>query len=115
MDPLAIDARMLIQLAAVLASLSGAWMLVRTQVRGLIKSRDEIKENLNEIYNKLDKVESAEAVKSTQIKTIAAILSPDNLEKRNREMGTIISGLDRINKRLDRVEHMHNTTHPPLP
>ena len=112
MDPLAIDARMLIQMGAVLASLSGAWVLVRTQVRGLIKSRDEMKENLNEIYNKLDKVESAEAVKSTQIKTIAAILSPDNLEKRNREMGSIISELARINKRLDRVDTMHNGTHP---
>ena len=112
MDPLAIDARMLIQMAAVLASLSGAWVLVRTQVRGLIKSRDEMKENLNEIYNKLDKVESAEAVKSTQIKTIASILSPDNLEKRNREMGSIVSELARINKRLDRVDTMHNGTHP---
>ncbi len=112
MDPLAIDARMLIQMGAVLASLSGAWVLVRTQVRGLIKSRDEMKENLNEIYNKLDKVESAEAVKSTQIKTIASILSPDNLEKRNREMGSIVSELARINKRLDRVDTMHNGTHP---
>ena len=112
MDPLAIDARMLIQMGAVLASLSGAWVLVRTQVRGLIKSRDEMKENLNEIYNKLDKVESAEAVKATQITTIAAILSPDNLEKRNREMGSIISELARINKRLDRVDTMHNGTHP---
>ena len=112
MDPLAIDARMLIQMGAVLASLSGAWVLVRTQVRGLIKSRDEMKENLNEIYNKLDKVEAAEAVKSTQIKTIASILSPDNLEKRNREMGSIVSELARINKRLDRVDTMHNGTHP---
>ena len=112
MDPLAIDARMLIQMGAVLASLSGAWVLVRTQVRGLIKSRDEMKENLNEIYNKLDKVESAEAVKSTQIKTIASILSADNLEKRNREMGSIVSELARINKRLDRVDTMHNGTHP---
>ena len=112
MDPLAIDARMLIQMGAVLASLSGAYVLVRTQVRGLLKSRDEIKDSLNEIYNKLDKVESAEAVKSTQIKTIAAILSPDNLEKRNREMGSIISELARINKRLDRVDTMHNGTHP---
>ena len=112
MDPLTIDTRMLVQMGAVLASLSGAWMLVRTQVRGLLKSRDEIKENLAEIYNKLDKVESAEAVKSTQIKTIASILSPDNLEKRNREMGSIVSELARINKRLDRVDTMHNGTHP---
>ena len=112
MDPLTIDTRMLVQMGAVLASLSGAWMLVRTQVRGLLKSRDEIKENLAEIYNKLDKVESAEAVKSNQIKTISQFLSPDNLEKRNREMGSISSELARINKRLDRVERMHNGTHP---
>tara|TARA_B100001146_G_C16127281_1_gene410756 strand:+ start:116 stop:460 length:345 start_codon:yes stop_codon:yes gene_type:complete len=112
MDPLAIDARMLIQMGAVLASLSGAYVLVRTQVRGLLKSRDEMKENFNEIYNKLDKVESAEAVKSNQLKTISKILSPDNLEKRNREMGGITSELARINKRLDLVEHMHNSTHP---
>ena len=87
MEPIALDARMLIQLAAVLASLSGAWMLVRTQVKNLLKSRDEMKQNIQEIYNKLDKVEAGDAVKSSQIKVLAHILSPDNLERRNRELG----------------------------
>ena len=89
MDPLAIDARMLIQMGSVLAALSGAWMLVRTQVRGLLKSRDEMKHTIAEIYSILDKVQAGEAVKTNQLKTISKILSPDNLERRHTTSSTV--------------------------
>ena len=112
MEPIALDARMLIQLAAVLASLSGAWMLVRTQVKNLLKSRDEMKQNIQEIYNKLDKVEAGDAVKSSQIKVLSHILSPDNLEKRNRELGRLITEIEDVKIRVTSVERMHNGKHP---
>jgi len=112
MEPIALDARMLIQLAAVLASLSGAWMLVRTQVKNLLKSRDEMKQNIQEIYNKLDKVEAGDAVKSSQIKVLAHILSPDNLERRNRELGRLITEIEDVKVRVTSVERMHNGKHP---
>tara|TARA_R100001369_G_scaffold25630_1_gene46633 strand:+ start:13318 stop:13662 length:345 start_codon:yes stop_codon:yes gene_type:complete len=114
MEPIALDSRMLLQLAAVLASLSGAWMLVRTQVKNLIKSRDDMKQNIQEIYSKLDIVEAGDAVKSTQISVLSNILSPDNLERRNRELGGLISELEDIKSRLKTVEHMHNGKHPNL-
>jgi len=112
MEPLALDSRMLLQLGAVLASLSGAWMLVRTQVRNLLKSRDEMKENIQEIYNKLDTVEAGDAVKSSQIKVLSHILSPDNLERRHRELGKILTELEDIKARMSAVERMHNGKHP---
>jgi len=112
MEPIALDARMLIQLAAVLASLSGAWMLVRTQVKNLLKSRDEMKQNIQEIYNKLDKVEAGDAVKSSQIKVLAHILSTDNLERRNRELGRLITEIEDVKVRVTSVERMHNGKHP---
>ncbi len=112
MDPLAIDARMLIQMGSVLAALSGAWMLVRTQVRGLLKSRDEMKHTIAEIYTTLDKIQAGEAVKTNQLKTISKILSPDNLERRHRELGTLISDMNDLKHRMQSVERMHNGNHP---
>ena len=112
MEPIALDSRMLLQLAAVLASLSGAWMLVRTQVRNLIASREEMKKNIAEIYSILDKVQAGEAVKTNQLKTISKILSPDNLERQHRELGVILSGISDLKYRMQGVERMHNGTHP---
>ena len=112
MEPIALDSRMLLQLAAVLASLSGAWMLVRTQVRNLIASREEMKKNIAEIYTMLDKIQAGEAVKTNQLKTISKILSPDNLERRNRELGVILSDISDVKQRIEAVERMHNGDHP---
>ena len=113
MEPIALDSRMLLQLAAVLASLSGAWMLVRTQVRNLIANREEMKKNIAEIYTTLDQIQAGEAVKTNQLKTISKILSPDNLERQHRELGVILSGISDLKYRMQGVERMHNGTHPP--
>ena len=112
MEPIALDSRMLLQLAAVLASLSGAWMLVRTQVRNLIASREEMKKNIAEIYTMLDRIQAGEAVKTNQLKTISKILSPDNLERRNRELGILLSDISDLKHRVQSVEQMHNGDHP---
>ena len=112
MEPIALDSRMLLQLAAVLASLSGAWMLVRTQVRNLITSREEMKKNIAEIYTMLDRIQAGEAVKTNQLKTISKILSPDNLERRNRELGVLLSDISDLKHRMQSVEQMHNGDHP---
>ena len=112
MDPIPLDSRMLLQLAVVLASLSGAWMLVRTQVRNLIASREEMKKNIGEIYTSLDKIQAGEAVKVSQLKTISKILSPDNLERRHRELGILISDISDLKHRMEIVERMHNGEHP---
>ena len=112
MEPIALDSRMLLQLAAVLASLSGAWMLVRTQVRNLIASREEMKKNIAEIYTMLDRIQAGEAVKTNQLKTISKILSPDNLERRNRELGILLSDISDLKHRMQSVEQMHNGDHP---
>jgi len=112
MEPIALDSRMLLQLAAVLASLSGAWMLVRTQVRNLIASREEMKKNIAEIYSVLDLVQAGEAVKTNQLETISKILSPDNLERRNRELGVLLSDISDLKHRMQSVEQMHNGDHP---
>jgi len=72
-----------------------------------------MKKNIAEIYSILDKVQAGEAVKTNQLKTISKILSPDNLERRNRELGIILSDMNDLKYRMQGVERMHNGTHPP--
>ena len=112
MDPIALDGRMLLQLAAVLASLSGAWAVVRAQVRTLTKLQEEMKDEITDLYTSLDKVRASEAVKTSQIKVLGEILSPDNLDKRSRELGTILKQIDVLEGKVQDIERMHNGKHP---
>lgn len=114
MDPIALDGRMLLQLAAVLASLSGAWAVVRAQVRALTKLQQELKDDVTDIYTSLDRVRSSEAVKTSQIKVLGDILSPNNLEKRSRELGAILKQIDMLESKVQDIERMHNGKHPHL-
>ena len=41
-----------------------------------------------------------------------SILCPDNLERRNRELGIILSDMNDLKYRMQGVERMHNGNHP---
>ena len=73
------DAQFLFQVGAVVASLSGAWALVRAQVTALKTTQQEIKDQVDELNREQDKVENNVAVLRSQISVLTNILSPDNL------------------------------------
>ena len=84
------DAQFLFQVGAVVASLSGAWALVRAQVNTLKATQEEIKNHVDEVNRELDEAENNVAVLRQQIKVLSDILSPDNLADEHKRKGQVI-------------------------
>lgn len=106
------DAQFLFQVGAVVASLSGAWALVRAQVNTLKATQEEIKSAVDELNRELDTTENNVAVLRQQIKVLSDILSPDNLAKENSRRGEVQEQIKSLQKDVLTLQHMHNGRHP---
>ena len=106
--------RELVTLGTVLAGLAATWGVLKATIRSIIKQLDAMKENLTEIFTRIDKVEARQAVALSSIDVMAKdILSPQILKERSERDGAIEMRLAAIEKDLDRFYRMHNGTHPP--
>jgi septal ring factor EnvC (AmiA/AmiB activator) len=102
------DAQFLFQVGAVVASLSGAWALVRAQVNTLKATQEEIKSAVDEVNRELDDTENNVAVLRQQIK----VLSPDNLAAEHKRKGQVQEQIKSLQKDVITLQHMHNGRHP---
>jgi septal ring factor EnvC (AmiA/AmiB activator) len=106
------DAQFLFQVGAVVASLSGAWALVRAQVNTLKTTQEEIKSAVDEVNRELDDTENNVAVLRQQIKVLSDILSPDNLAAEHKRKGQVQEQIKSLQKDVITLQHMHNGRHP---
>jgi len=106
------DAQFLFQVGAVVASLSGAWALVRAQVNTLKATQEEIKGHVDEVNRELDETENNVAVLRQQIKVLSDILSPDNLAAEHKRKGQVQEQIKSLQKDVITLQHMHNGRHP---
>jgi len=106
------DAQFLFQVGAVVASLSGAWALVRAQVNTLKATQEEIKGHVDEVNRELDETENNVAVLRQQIKVLSDILSPDNLAAEHKRKGQVQEQIKKLQKEVTTLQHMHNGRHP---
>ena len=108
--------RELLTCGIVLAGVATTWGVLKATIRSIIKQLDGTKENLTEIFTRIDKVEARQAVALSSIDVMAKdILSPQILKERSERDGAIEIRLAAIEKDLDRFYRMHNGTHPPPP
>ena len=106
------DAQFLFQVGAVVASLSGAWALVRAQVNTLKATQEEIKGHVDEVNRELDETENNVAVLRQQIKVLSDILSPDNLAAEHKRKGQVQEQIKKLQEEMTTLQHMHNGRHP---
>ncbi len=106
------DAQFLFQVGAVVASLSGAWALVRAQVNTLKATQEEIKSHVDEVNRELDEAENNVAVLRQQITVLSNILSPDNLAAEHKRKGQVHEQIKKLQEEVANLQHMHNGRHP---
>jgi len=107
-----LDARMAIQIGAVIASLAGAWGLVRNQVASLKQRQEEQRKYFDDLNRKFDGVENTVAVLRSQITVLSNILSPGNLEEQNKWRGFVSERLKKTEAEITSLQKMHNGRHP---
>ena len=106
--------RELLTFGIVLAGVATTWGVLKATIRSIIKQLDGTKENLTEIFTRIDKVEARQAVALSSIDVMAKdILSPQILKERSERDGATETRLNALEKDVERFHRMHNGTHPP--
>ena len=136
-----IGARELIQFVTLVASLAGAFAVVKSQLgramQDLKTVSEEVealktainlnrREDMSEVYGKIsqldgrvDTVQSTEAVITSQLNTLRDISSVDRLETANRLTATMLADIKSLRRDVDahRAEYLsaHNGSHKYIP
>ena len=104
--------RELVQFGTLLASLAGAFAVVKSQLSRVIQDIAEMEKVLNDINTRIDQADADRAVIKHQNKVFSTILSPGKLEAQHREISELRTEMRVVHKNLDAVSHMHNGRHP---
>ena len=106
--------RELVQFGTLLASLAGAFAVVKSQLARVIQDIKNMNTELHELNTRLDKTEADSAVIKHQNEVFGDILSPTNLKDLNRHIAELQTEMRVVHKNLDKVYEMHNGTHPQI-
>tara|TARA_R110000764_G_scaffold49103_2_gene108768 strand:+ start:313 stop:654 length:342 start_codon:yes stop_codon:yes gene_type:complete len=106
--------RELIQFGTLLASLAGAFAVVKSQVSRIIEDIAKLQSYANKLENRLEIIESGQAVIQHQVKVFGGILSPANLKELNTQLAEIETEIKVLHKNLDKLYGMHNGKHPAI-
>ena len=106
--------REVVQFGTLLASLAGAFAVVKSQLARVIQDIKNMSIELHDLNTRLDKTEADSAVIKHQNEVFGDILSPTNLKDLNRHIAELQTEMKVVHKNLDKVYEMHNGTHPPI-
>ena len=107
--------RELMTLVTVLSGLAATWGMVRTQLGRAREDLNAITKELAQLNQRLDIVESTEAVQNNKLDVHATINSVASLDKRARFEAETIARLAQLEAETGRMHTMHNTVHLPVP
>ena len=104
--------RELIQFGTLLASLAGAFAVVKSQLSRVIQDITAMDKEISLINTRVDQVDADRAVIKHQNQIFGTILSPANLEKLNKDIAKLQTEMNVVHKNLDKLADMHNGKHP---
>ena len=107
-------ARELVQFGTLLASLAGAFAVVKSQLARVIQDIKNMNTELHELNTRLDRTEADSAVIKHQNGVFGTILSPSNLKELNKHIAELQTEMKVVHKNLDKIYEMHNGIHPPI-
>jgi|TARA_R110001583_G_scaffold96315_2_gene240473 capsule polysaccharide export protein KpsE/RkpR len=106
--------REVVQFGTLLASLAGAFAVVKSQLSRVIADIKYMNTELHELNTRLDRAEADSAVVKHQNGVFGSILSPANLKELNMSIAELQTEMKVVHKNLDKVYSMHNGKHPPI-
>ncbi len=114
-----LDARMIITIGGMAASIITSFIVVRQKVaelEGLVK---ETLEKLARLDSRLDRNDTATDLVGQRLSVISGMLDPTNRERLHRSLERMQTEVEHLRKDVDahRAEYLksHNGKHPPVP
>ena len=111
-----IDIKLLLSLGAMLVSVVSASVIVKQKLASVIEQLNDLKKDyesrLRSLDQRTDKQENLIDLNSQKTEVLSSILSPSKLESQHREIERINIMTHSNSDRLNRLEKMHNGTHP---
>jgi len=104
------DYKLLISLGSTLASLAGAFAVVRYQVKAIMDTLVDIEKRLRVMDTRIDKAELTDQ----KVSVLAGMLSPSERDKAARETASMLSDIAYLKAEMTRMNKLHNGVHPPV-
>ena len=107
-----LDARMLITLGGMAASIITSFIVVRQKVSELEADVKETLSKLGKLDTRLDRNDTQTDLVAQKLQVIADMNSPSERDKLSRSLENVSVRLQYLDSSVDRLEHMHNGKHP---
>jgi hypothetical protein len=109
-----LDARMILTLGGMLVSVVSAAAIVRQKLSTVIEQLADTEQRLRKIDQRIDLLDNGEAVVKQRLDILAKMNAPDVLERRNREVASMLSDIAYLRAEAAKMHHLHNGSHPPV-
>jgi uncharacterized protein (DUF3084 family) len=113
-----IDAKLIITVGGMLISIVSAATIVKQKLASVIEQLNDIKSDyesrLRDLDKRTDRQENAIDLNAQKTHVLSSIMSPERLEKNNRELEKILVMAHTNGDRITKIEKMHNGKHPPI-
>ena len=111
-----VDIKLLLSLGAMLVSVVSASVIVKQKLAAVIERLDALQKDyesrLRKLDQRTDKQENEIDLNAQKTTVLSSILSPSQLERQHREMERTIVMAESNQRRIFKLEAMHNDSHP---
>ena len=111
-----LDGKLLITLGGMLVSIVSAAAIVKQKLSSVIEQLEKVsrdyEERLRDLDRRSDRQENAIDLNQQKTHVLSSIMSPERLEKNNRELERILVLASTNENRISKLERMHNGKHP---
>lgn len=110
-----VDARMLLSLAGMLASVIAAFVIVKTKLQTVIEEIGDFESRLRSLDKSTDAQEISIQNHGQRLGVLSQMLSPAEREADARETAGMLAEISFLRAEVDKLSKMHNGTHPTPP
>jgi len=108
----AIDLRLVLTVAGMVASVAGAMAVARQSIKQLTALIADIEARLRSLDSQHDRLKTEIKTNGQRLGILATMSSPEALERRHRETGGLLARMKFIEKDISGLQAMHNGKHP---
>ncbi len=94
------DLKLLLTIGGMLVSVVAAAVIVQTKLKAVIDQLADIEQRLRKLDSSIDKQQAQGEVMSQRLGVLSSMLDPQTMERRAREVASMLKDIEYIHKKL---------------